>query len=198
MGHNPKGTDLLRAEHQVIMRALKVLDVLCEELENKKKVPIEHLKQVLDFITLYADEYHHGHEENILLPFLNHCSFSTKLKFIEEIVDEHLLHRGYVDAMADALANSVSSVPPHSFTNQARNLIGLLSEHILKEDNLLLPEAESIFSEQDQQTLFNKLTESETEIQKSQNKIFLHSIAELEKIYLPATATDCCGCGLGR
>jgi len=191
-----RGTDIMRQEHLIIRRALKVLDAICSALEKKERVDPQHLRIIVDFITQYADSYHHVREENILLPMLSEEHQSHTSRHIGELLDEHLLHRGYVDAMVDALDSTVSSAPPPSFVSQARNLIGLLSEHILKEDQFLLPEADRLLSDEEQEILFRRLEDDLTADRQKQNTLHITNIEKLEKTYLEPTA-QCCGCGLG-
>ena len=152
-----KGTDLLKKEHQVILRGLKILDTLCTALEKKQKVPLIHLEQITNFMTVYANHYHHGKEANILLHYID-----TK-----EIMEE-----------------STDAIPSPKFMIQARNLIGLLNEHILKEDNFFLPDADQSFTGEQQEELCKKLITSETENDKKQIEKLCNIIDQLEKIYV--------------
>ena len=125
-------------------------------------------------MTVYANHYHHGKEANILLHYID-----TK-----EIMEEHLLQTGYVEAMGQALAESTDAIPSPKFMIQARNLIGLLNEHILKEDNFFLPDADQSFTGEQQEELCKKLITSETENDKKQIEKLCNIIDQLEKIYV--------------
>lgn len=191
-----KATDLLKEEHQIILKALKILDALCRALEKGQKVPFIHLEQIMNFMTVYTSQYHHGKEENILLPYLDACVLPEKIKYkyIEEIIDEHLLQRGYVEAMGQALAESTHSIPPPKFVIQARNLIGLLDENIVKENHFLLPEVDKFLTREQHKELLKKLITSETKDDKKNIEVLCNTIIQLEKIYIPQKPS-CCGCG---
>lgn len=138
-------TDTLRPEHLNIQKALRVLDTVCNRLAQGDSIPSDHLRSLMSFIGEYAT------------------------------LSEHNLLRGYVDSMHTILTPTYSIDKPETiqhFIKQARNLIGCLSEHILKEEAALIPHTEKM----------NTLCEQ---------------INSLEKIYFtPKTPPPtCCGCG---
>ena len=158
----------------------------------------------MTFILEYAGAYHHGKEEEILLPYLDKVGFPKNEMRLSELLDEHILQRGYVEAMCETLAHTYSLDSPDAtqrFIKQARNFIGLLSEHILKEDSILIPQAERLFSASQQQEILRAFEENGKQkgiTQRIQNLCL--QIDELEKIYSPLkkSKTTCCGCGMNQ
>ena len=194
-----KGTEVLREEHKKILKVLHLLDTICNRLKKEEIIPIDHLKTIIRFISDYADAFHHAKEEDVLLPFLDKTGMPKNGKQIEEILEEHLLQRSYVEAMTDALAHSEfqSSETIKKFVSQARNLMGLLSEHIFKEDTLLLPWAERLFTQSHQEELDRefKALEKEKGLTKKIETL-CEDVHNLEKIYLGEgkPKPTCCGC----
>lgn len=196
-----KGTQVIRSEHLTIKRALQVLDKICNELEKKNSVDPWHIEQILNFIKVYVDLYHHGREEEVLLPFIVKTADCPWLE-METIQEDHLLHRGYVMAMSQALDLGIAGnyhLATAQFVQQARNFIGMLSEHIFKEETLLLPRAEIFFSPAQQEELFEnyRFFEEEKGFGKIIGEMCLQ-LEALEKEYVPhEKLSECCGCGLG-
>lgn len=189
---SPGGTDILREEHRLILKGLKILDTFCSNLEDGQIIPKNHIQKMMDFITLYADAYHHEQEESVFLPYLKAQGYAPQRRYIEEMLGDHFLHKGYVDAMNEALSEPESPASRKRFVTQARNLIGLLSEHILKEDRLLLDVADDRLSPLQQKELHDLL---EACPKAPAILTLCQTLEELEPIYLKTPEPSCCGCG---
>ena len=69
-------TDVLRREHDAILRMLEVTELVAEQLDQGEKVKPETLDGLLEFFRLFADRCHHGKEEELLFPALERKGLS--------------------------------------------------------------------------------------------------------------------------
>src|SRR3990167_2160921 len=63
-------TDVLRAEHQVILAALASLETAAARLAAGRELPAGWWEGLIDFLRVFADRNHHAKEEKSLFPAL--------------------------------------------------------------------------------------------------------------------------------
>lgn len=63
-------TDILRKEHDVILKMLDATDAVGRRLILGEQVSPDTLNGLLEFFRLFADRCHHGKEEDFLFPLL--------------------------------------------------------------------------------------------------------------------------------
>src|SRR3990172_8236690 len=96
-------TDALKKDHRVIEKMLNVLEVTSKKLENGEDVPVDLLKKSLDFSRNFADNYHHGKEEDILLKKRGEKGFGIEGGPVAVMLDEHNTGRGYTRALSEGI-----------------------------------------------------------------------------------------------
>lgn len=138
-----RSTDILREEHEAILKMLNIIDVVSERLESGERVDTEHLEQILEFVRVFSDRCHHGKEEKVLFPAMEEEGV-PRAGPIMVMLMEHELGRGYVRGMAEALdlIKAGEGNASRRFVENARNYVGLLRQHIEKENEILFKIAE--------------------------------------------------------
>lgn len=134
----------LKAEHEGILLILDVLERMSERIVSGKGVPTGDLRQVLDFLRIFADKCHHGKEERLLFAAMEGAGFPKGGGPLAVMLSEHARGRQLIEEMNDLLSSfergeSGSLVV---FTTPAIQYINLLRSHIWKENNVLFPAAE--------------------------------------------------------
>jgi hemerythrin-like domain-containing protein len=122
----------LRHEHQVILRALAVLERAAARLDAGRPVDEAALSELVDLLQTYADRLHHGKEEARLFPLLRERGPGATLAVF---LEEHDEGRGYLRRLA-------RPGPPAGRAAAARRYVGLLRDHIQREDEVLFPMAD--------------------------------------------------------
>jgi len=147
-----RATQLLREEHEIILRGLRVLDALAAKAARGDPVPAQAVDALLAFLIEFADAHHHGKEEAILFPALEEAGFPREAGPVGVMLDEHVKGRSLISAMREA-APRATGIPDARarFAAAARAYGQLLSAHIDKEDHVLFPMAEQSISREDKQ-----------------------------------------------
>ena len=80
----------LMIEHRLIERMIKIVKSQISEIKRSKSVDPVFVDKVVDFIRTYADQTHHGKEEDILFRELKKKSLSENHeKTMLELIEEH-------------------------------------------------------------------------------------------------------------
>jgi hemerythrin-like domain-containing protein len=138
-------TDQLVQEHVSIHTMLRILERICSKLDAMEHVPQKHLEQALEFIRVFADQCHHGKEEEFLFPALEQIGIPREGGPIGVMLAEHAMGRQFVNELGGAIerygSGDRSAIP--SIVSSARHYIELLDAHIGKENDVLFPMAEA-------------------------------------------------------
>jgi hemerythrin-like domain-containing protein len=127
-----KAISILMEEHEVILRALDVLDELAGRAAAGREVPAAAMSGVLDFLSSFADAHHHAKEEGILFPALEEMGFPHDGGPVGVMLHEHEQGRALIAALREAAA-----APDAIFAQAARAYSALLRQHIDKENHIL-------------------------------------------------------------
>jgi hemerythrin-like domain-containing protein len=126
-----RATKLLMEEHEIILRALDVL----EAHAHRGKQPPPAL---LEFFKEFADAHHHGKEEEILFPALEEAGFPHDAGPVGVMLHEHKQGRQLTAALRD----------PAQFADAALAYSAMLRAHIEKENQILFPMADRAVEDQ--------------------------------------------------
>jgi hemerythrin-like domain-containing protein len=148
--------DELKMEHQAVRMTLEVLEIICRRMEQHgEPVEAQHIDRLLEFFSVFVDKCHHCKEEELLFPALEAVGIRREGGPIGVLLKEHERGREYVRGMNASLSEyrAKETADSAGFIREARGYIGLLDQHIDKEDNVLFPLAEKQLSESKQAEL---------------------------------------------
>ena len=120
-----RATKLLMEEHEIILQALRVLQAVAAR--GAQPPPA-----LLDFFKEFADDHHHGKEEQILFPALEEAGFPRDAGPVGVMLHEHTQGRALTAALRD----------PERFAAAAPAYVAMLTAHIAKENQVLFPMAD--------------------------------------------------------
>lgn len=135
-------TEILRAEHEHILRACAVLHAMAARLENGGELPAGDATLIVDFIRQYADGWHHVKEENVLFPALTDAGLPSGGGPIAVMLNDHEIGREFVKELLAALPSLQTPIGRSTFATGARGFANLLQAHISKENAVLFVMAE--------------------------------------------------------
>lgn len=178
-------TDLLVHEHDLIERFLVIIQEAANALESKPDFSLEPFDQTVEFIQTFADKFHHGKEEVILFKYMEQKGMSVDDGPIGVMLYEHTVARGFTDGMANAInkvrSGDNSAIPV--LIKNASNYAELLSQHIAKENNILYPMGNRIFSDEEQESLRLEFYVKNENLGKGTHERFQQLVVELETFF---------------
>ncbi|HEX9949480.1 MAG TPA: hemerythrin domain-containing protein [Thermodesulfobacteriota bacterium] len=127
----------LMIEHRLIERMVGVLREEMHSIKEKNQVHVERIDSGVDFFRTYADQCHHGKEEDILFRDLAKKRLSPEhKKIMDELIQEHVFGRETVGRLSGAKERYGKGD-----TAALNEIIGILEKlvefypiHIAKED----------------------------------------------------------------
>ena len=188
-GKAMQATDVLREEHEVILRVLAGVRELVRRLEAGEPVEADLVELVLEFITGFADGCHHRKEEDNLFPLLAKRGLPREGGPVAVMLREHELGRQLVRDMRDALAGLKQGdvAAAADLARAARSYHDLLQEHIDKENGVLFPMADRMLSKEDGRVLVERFEHVEREeVGSGEHERFLALVEEIERRLKPA------------
>ena len=149
------GTQILRKEHDFILKVLDASDEVGQRLQKGTAVPPQMLDDLIEFFQLFSDRCHHGKEEDLLFPLLETKGVPRDGGPIGVMLTEHddgrALIRAMVEASKDYRSGAVGSGPRWARDEKAYSM--LLRQHIGKENEILFVIAERLLSPEEQAKL---------------------------------------------
>ena len=177
----------LKAEHEGILLMLDILERMSEKIVAGESVPTDHLKQVLDFLQVFADKCHHGKEEKLLFAAMEEAGVPKEGGPLAVMLSEHDRGRQFIEEMKNLLHSSEKGEPGflEVFTTPALQYVNLLRSHIWKENNVLFPMAEKAVPADKLNLIGEQFDRFEKEeIGQGTHEAFHEMIDKLSKIYL--------------
>ena len=150
----------LMREHQLIKTILQLTrELVANANQISEELFYKSSDEIVDFVEVFVDDYHHSKEENILFAELSEPGVLQHCNPIGQMLFEH-------DTGREKLNGIKSAISSKNVDALKINLIGycdLLEQHIFKEDNILYPMAENSLVEERKQAIhfaYQQLEES--------------------------------------
>ena len=178
-------TDVLKDEHRGIERMLAIVEAATQRLQAGGDVPADLYLKAVDFFRGFTDGCHHAKEEEKLFPTLEQRGVPREGGPIGVMLAEHEQGRAYVRAMAE-VANRYSKGDKSAgaaLIESGRGYVGLLRQHIAKEDGILFPMADRMLSGEEQAQLAEEFEVIERErTGPGEHERYHHMLDELEQV----------------
>jgi hemerythrin-like domain-containing protein len=151
-------------EHRLIERMIEMMRAELANIQETNQVDSLFISMAVDFIRVYADQTHHGKEEDILFRDLE-AKRSTLTqehqRTMDELIQEHIYGRGEVKALVtfnqriiDGDQDAVEGITTH-----LKNLVDFYPKHIEKEDKHFFIPCMDYFSKKKQQEMLEEFWE---------------------------------------
>ena len=161
-----KATEQLKNEHEAVKLMMKILDAAGGKLKAGNKQKIADFEDMIDFLKVFVDRCHHGKEEQILFPQMEKAGVSKENGPIGVMLAEHEQGRGYIRGMSQGVEDYKAGKGDATqlLLENVALYIELLDQHIFKENNVLFAMADKLFTEEEQNTLFDQFEELEEKV----------------------------------
>lgn len=180
-------TEQLKKEHAAIETMLKILGSICHKLRAGEKIDPEHLDRIIEFFRVFADQCHHGKEEEIFFPALEMAGIPKEGGPIGVMLGEHDRMRGLMRGLADGADRyrSGEEKSRDEIVRYASEYSTTLTGHIEKENKILFKMAEMHLSPDEEKELAERFESMEIEkIGRGKHEEFHALLNRLEGIYL--------------
>jgi hemerythrin-like domain-containing protein len=159
----PTATQILRNEHDAILKMLDASEEVARQLDRSERVAPETLAGILEFFRVFADQCHHGKEEDLLFPALAAKGMPHQGGPIGVMEAEHEVGRSLIRQMAEAAHAYEHGEQSSGFiwAKVAREYAEFLRNHIAKENNVLFVMAERMLSPDEQSRLATEFARME-------------------------------------
>jgi hemerythrin-like domain-containing protein len=144
----------LREEHEVILQALAVIERVADRLAADQPVGDSTVTDLLQFVQTFADRCHHGKEEDRLFPAMRAKGAGGPLAVF---LEEHEEGRRYLRTLGSAASRAERAAA-------ARRYVGLLRDHIERENEVLFPIADGLFTGEEHAALARAYGEVERQV----------------------------------
>jgi len=196
-----KATDVMKEEHRVIKLVLQCLSRVTAQVEKGGTLDRDSAGKMIEFFREFADRCHHGKEEAQFFPLARQRGVGCAPGNIDVLLAEHEEGRSHIRAMDESLAvaEKGDSQAQNRFCQHARQYVGLLTEHIRKEDDCLFPTADMLLTEEDQRALVSAFAQVEHEEMGEGVHERLHALADelcgKWQVPIPSASSHpgCCG-----
>jgi len=163
-GHGGTPTQILMAEHELILEALDALEQRVAAIRTGALPDRAYVEKAVTFLREFADKCHHGKEENLLFKRMTERGFPAQSGPIAVMLSEHEAGRAHIRGMADGAAGlGTDPAAANRIAENARGYIDLLRAHIGKENNVLFPMADRALTPEDQAHLTKEFERFEAE-----------------------------------
>lgn len=157
-------TQLLRDEHALILEALDAIERKVSALEAGAAPDRAYFEKAVQFLRTFADQCHHGKEENLLFKIMVDRGFPRQAGPIAVMSYEHDTGRSFIRGMTEgAAALGTDPGAAKRIVENGREYISLLRSHINKENNILFPMADNVLTPEDQERLGKEFERFEAE-----------------------------------
>jgi hemerythrin-like domain-containing protein len=163
-GHGGTPTQVLMAEHELILQALDALEKKAAAVQAGGAPDRAYFEKAVEFLRTFADKCHHGKEEDLLFKRMVDRGFPLQGGPIAVMLHEHEMGRAFIKGIAEGAAKiGTDPVAAKQIAENAKGYVELLRNHIGKENNILFPMADRVLSAEDQVDLGKAFEKHEAE-----------------------------------
>jgi len=155
--------DFLIAEHEMIERAMSVLETNLDKIESGSH-DLMQMQRAIDFLLEFGDKIHNRKEEGYLFPLMQERGIPIEggplgVMLMEHDAERRLLQNmtAQVETLADADPEVIAK-----FKKDGLEYLVIRAEHIWKENDILYPMARNVMQEGDAEKMlseFNRLNQ---------------------------------------
>ena len=150
-GHSGTPTQVLMAEHELILEALDALEKKVAAIQTGAAPDHVYFEKAVAFLRGFADRCHHGKEEDLLFKRMAERGIPVQGGPIAVMLSEHQAGRAFIRGIAEGAAKLGTDPPATTqIAENARGYVDLLRAHSGKENNILFPMADRVLGPEDQ------------------------------------------------
>lgn len=155
----------LTHEHIYILKVVDALSVIGREIERGKAMNLEIFPKIVQFMREFADKCHHAKEEAVLFPLMEDKGVPKTGCPLSALRAEHVKGRTLVAALEKATAAPFtdSDETRKEICGVIKEIAHLYHDHIWKEDAMVFPMTDTMFSEDEFASMADAFEKAESE-----------------------------------
>lgn len=153
-------TEILEGEHRQIIRVVNALSIFVQNKEEGWDIEEEVFNDLIEFMRIFAEKWHHAKEEDVLFPLLIKRGVPAIGCPLAQLVSEHKKANSFVSDIVKSLEEyrKGNQEARTAVIRGLRNLSSYYVNHIWNEDNMLFPMANRLLKNEDQQELMQEFS----------------------------------------
>jgi hemerythrin-like domain-containing protein len=156
---------------------------MASNIQQNVNVDINDLKEIVNFLIVFADKCHHGKEKIYYFPVLEKTGIPKADEPIGAMLIEHEQGRKNIRQMKESVSGE--SGDKQTFAKTASSYVTLMKNHIEKENNISFMTGDQRLPEEIQMELLEKFEHHEEEVVGVGKHEELHALLEkFEQKYL--------------
>jgi hemerythrin-like domain-containing protein len=151
-------TENLKREHEAIYEVLNIMSKIANDIKEKKVFYATDIDSIVDFLIVFWYNCHNQKEEQVFYPALLRAGIQTDDESIGDISHEHSMGRIYIREIYHSIENCKigNSFSCERLVDSLNNYVNLLRFHIQKEEEVLFPKADAVFTEDNLREITNQ------------------------------------------
>src|SRR5688500_14673688 len=166
-----KSTNFLSQEHDLILRALNVLDTVCALAKRSATLNHTDVIAIVDFLRYIGEEQHQAKEEMIFFPALKSAAVRQN-RPIQQLTLDHQRERALIEQLEAALR--MSRIP--EFVPCATKISAMLRNHIYEEEHGLFESAREVLNAGEDDVTVYKLSQFGSQLERQRASILLENL----------------------
>jgi hemerythrin-like domain-containing protein len=162
--HDP--IQILTHEHEIIKSVIGSLSKIAQRLEKGERADPDTLRGVVRFLREFADRCHHAKEEDLLFPAMERKGVPESGCPLGGLRHEHEQARALVKAFANAVETYAAdgATAGQGIVDAVGKIAKLYADHMWKEDAMVFPMVERLFTEAERDALYKAFEQAEEAI----------------------------------
>jgi hemerythrin-like domain-containing protein len=149
----------LMIEHRLIERMITLMTEQLNQLQKDHRIDVRFIEQAVQFMKAYADQCHHGKEEDILFRELRNKPITQEHdRIITELMEEHEWGRNTTGRLVEANERYGKGEDKALGTIEAclKDLVAFYPQHIRKEDKSFFIPVMDYFTEEEKDAMLKE------------------------------------------
>jgi hemerythrin-like domain-containing protein len=161
-----KATQVLEHEQKIIRKVIMVMAYILEQLEARRTVDADLLRDVVQFIRIFCDQCHHAKQESYLFPLLESKGMPRAGNPVTDLKREHEKGRLLTGELSLACSEYIANQGTGrvSLMHALHAILVFYGTHMWKEKYFLLPIADKMLSAHDHEHLMHQFRAAESDI----------------------------------
>jgi len=176
---HPAPTQILKNEHDVILRVLDSFEGMLKKVEEGATPDPDFFGKSVQFFQGFADGWHHAKEEDCLFPAMEKAGLPREGGPVGMMLEEHDQGREYVREIKRSIEDNPAEAKKILLDN-GWSFLQLLRAHIHKENEILFPLADRAITADAMHALSHEFDAAEAAKGEGTQERFLTLARELE------------------